>query len=45
MPRAKWKGFLRLSLVACPVALSPATTRTAATPLSPRIRHLKAILD
>ena len=28
MPRATWKGFLRLSLVACPVALSPATTRT-----------------
>lgn len=27
MPRATWKGFLRLSLVACPVYLQPATTR------------------
>jgi non-homologous end joining protein Ku len=24
-PRANWKGFLRLSLVTCPVALFPAT--------------------
>src|SRR5262249_16963113 len=30
MPRASWKGFLRLSLVSCPVYLSPATTRTKA---------------
>src|SRR5947199_3725413 len=28
MPRASWRGFLRLSLVACPVYLSPAATRT-----------------
>jgi DNA end-binding protein Ku len=28
MPRACWRGFLRLSLVSCPVYLSPATTRT-----------------
>ena len=28
MPRATWKGFLRLSLVSCPVYLTPATTRT-----------------
>ena len=28
MPRASWKGFLRLSLVSCPVYPSPATTRT-----------------
>jgi len=28
MPRASWSGFLRLSLVCCPVYLSPATTRT-----------------
>src|SRR6516165_2372712 len=28
MPRASWKGFMRLSLVSCPVYLSPATTRT-----------------
>jgi hypothetical protein len=25
MPRATWRGFLRLSLVTCPVYLSPAT--------------------
>src|ERR1700739_1148465 len=28
MPRASWKGFLPLSLVSCPIYLSPATTRT-----------------
>jgi DNA end-binding protein Ku len=28
MPRASWKGHLRLSLVSCPVYLSPATART-----------------
>jgi DNA end-binding protein Ku len=28
MPRASWRGFLRLSLVSCPVYQSPATTRT-----------------
>ena len=28
MPRASWKGFLRLSLVSCPIYLLPATTRT-----------------
>jgi DNA end-binding protein Ku len=28
MPRASWRGFLRLSLVSCPVYLSPTTTRT-----------------
>ena len=27
-PRASWSGFLRLSLVSCPIYLSPATTRT-----------------
>ena len=26
MPRASWNGFLRLSLVSCPVSLVPATT-------------------
>src|SRR5215204_3049818 len=25
-PRANWKGFLRLSLVSCPIALYPATS-------------------
>ena len=28
MPRASWRGFLRLSLVSCPIYLSPAVTRT-----------------
>src|SRR5690348_4091802 len=28
MPRATWKGFLRLSLVSCPIFLTSATTRT-----------------
>jgi DNA end-binding protein Ku len=28
MPRASWKGFLRLSLVSCRVYLTPATTKT-----------------
>jgi DNA end-binding protein Ku len=30
MPRASWKGFLRLSLVSCPIYLAPAATRTKA---------------
>jgi len=34
MPRASWKGFLRLSLVSCPVYLSPATSRTKAIRLN-----------
>ena len=25
-PRANWKGYLRLSLVACPIALYPASS-------------------
>jgi DNA end-binding protein Ku len=28
MARASWKGFLRLSLVSCPIYLTPATTKT-----------------
>jgi DNA end-binding protein Ku len=28
VPRASWKGFLRLSLVSCPIYLSAAATRT-----------------
>jgi DNA end-binding protein Ku len=28
MPRASWRGHLRLSLVSCPVYLAPATART-----------------
>ena len=27
-PRANWKGYLKLSLVSCPVALFPAVSRT-----------------
>ena len=27
MPRASWRGFLRLSLVSCPISLSPVTSR------------------
>jgi DNA end-binding protein Ku len=30
-PRAYWKGSLKLSLVACPVQLYPASTATAKT--------------
>jgi DNA end-binding protein Ku len=33
MPRASWRGFLRLSLVSCPSYLSPATSRTKPTRL------------
>jgi DNA end-binding protein Ku len=29
MPRASWKGFLRISLVTCPIALYPATSSSA----------------
>jgi DNA end-binding protein Ku len=28
MPRASWRGHLRLALVSCPIYLSPATART-----------------
>ncbi|MBX5164568.1 hypothetical protein HJB87_13800 [Rhizobium sp. NZLR4b] len=28
MPRADWKGYLKLSLVTCPVAMSPATSES-----------------
>ena len=30
-PRANWKGFLRLSLVTCPIALYPATSESEKT--------------
>src|SRR5262245_30007706 len=46
MPRASWKGFLRLSLVSCPVYLSPATTRAKSVRLNqvwlPRARSIEA---
>ena len=41
MPRASWKGFLRLSLVSCPIYLSPATTRTKSIRLH-QVWHPKA---
>jgi len=31
MPRAYWKGYLRLSLVACPIGLYPATSQAEKT--------------
>src|SRR5215831_14305655 len=31
MPRAYWKGFLRLSLVSCPIELFPATSQATKT--------------
>ena len=47
MPRASWKGFLRLSLVSCPVYLSPATSRTKAIRLNqvwvPRTRPTEPV--
>src|SRR5205085_420541 len=47
MPRASWKGFLRLSLVSCPVYLSPATSRTKSIRLNqvwvPRARPAEPV--
>jgi hypothetical protein len=31
MPRAYWKGYLRLSLVTCPIELFPATSEAEKT--------------
>ena len=28
-PRANWKGYLKLSLVSCPIALYPATSASS----------------
>jgi|SRR5450755_2089983 DNA end-binding protein Ku len=36
-PRANWKGFLRLSLVTCPVALFPATSETEKVCFNPKV--------
>jgi DNA end-binding protein Ku len=51
-PRANWKGFLRLSLVACPVALYPATSESEKISFNQlnkqtghRIRYLKVDSD
>jgi len=40
MPRASWRGHLRLSLVSCPVYLMPATVRSKPIRLH-QVRHLK----
>ena len=47
-PRANWKGFLRLSLVTCPIALFPATSEAEKISFNQinkktghRIRYLK----
>src|SRR6201987_2226455 len=51
-PRANWKGFLRLSLVTCPVALYPATSESEKISLNQlnkktghRIKYLKVDSD
>src|SRR5215468_3816752 len=51
-PRANWKGFLRLSLVTCPVALYPATSESEKTSFNQlnrqtghRIKYLKVDAD
>ena len=51
-PRANWKGFLRLSLVTCPVALYPATSDAEKVSLNQlnrntghRIKYLKVDAD
>lgn len=51
-PRANWKGFLRLSLVTCPVALCPATSESEKISFNQlnrqtghRIKYLKVDAD
>jgi DNA end-binding protein Ku len=51
-PRANWKGFLRLSLVTCPVALYPATSESEKISLNQlsrktghRIKYMKVDAD
>lgn len=51
-PRANWKGFLRLSLVTCPVALFPATSDSEKISFNQinrktghRVRYLKVDAD
>jgi DNA end-binding protein Ku len=51
-PRANWKGFLRLSLVTCPVALYPATSESEKISFNQlnratghRIKYLKVDTD
>ena len=45
MPRASWRGFLRLSLVSCPIYLSPAATRTKPIRLHQVWQPARADLD
>ena len=51
-PRANWKGFLRLSLVTCPIALFPATSESEKISFNQinkktghRIKYLKVDAD
>ena len=51
-PRANWKGFLRLSLVTCPVALYPATSESEKVSFNQlnkqtghRIKYVKVDVD
>src|SRR5215213_1510326 len=51
-PRANWKGFLRLSLVTCPISLFPATSETEKISFNQinkktghRIKYLKVDAD
>jgi DNA end-binding protein Ku len=51
-PRANWKGFLRLSLVTCPIALFPATSESEKVSFNQinrktghRIKYLKVDTD
>jgi DNA end-binding protein Ku len=51
-PRANWKGFLRLSLVTCPVVLYPATSEAEKISFNQinrntehRIKYLKVDAD
>jgi DNA end-binding protein Ku len=51
-PRANWKGYLRLSLVTCPIALFPATSESEKISFNQinkntghRIRYLKVDAD
>jgi DNA end-binding protein Ku len=51
-PRANWKGFLRLSLVTCPVALYPATSESEKISFNQlnrktghRIKYMKVDVD
>ena len=40
MPRAYWKGYLRLPLVTCPIELFPATSQADAEKLRALIQRL-----